>query len=522
MACVATASGASLATRVTYLSADLIYVDAGRAQGVAAGQSGDVWRDGAVIAALEIIAVTERTASGKLSALTLTPVAGDYVTITVADSVESAPPADLTVRAEPSTAPLTAKPSRPMKARHSRVTGRVAMQAYLQDDRLSSDTDILQPAVLTRLKVNALFGTRMGFSFRMRNRRTYTTQAGESAGTAEWDHRFYEAQLALDDPASPLKFQGGRILVGNVGGIGYLDGAYLQYRLLNSWSVATFAGTQPDLKTTAFQSSVRKTGAGLIWSPRQEDQTYWSMTTALAGEYNGSDISREFIYHQFSVTLGNKFSLYENADLNLNRGWKADTEGSTVRLAQATLNARYQISKPIAISVGYDSHANYRTWETRETPDSLFDEAMHLGYRSGLELALPYGIRCDVRETVRNDASTSKFYASTSAGAMTHRLVNGRIGLSARYDAFENQFTSGLQQTGGAAWTTPLRGDFTVQVGQTAYRTRDTGLESSSTWWRATFDFALGRHMYGASALENHTGNNEDNRRVTLELGYRL
>ncbi|MBI5060411.1 hypothetical protein HZB60_11595 [candidate division KSB1 bacterium] len=516
------AVAATVGATITLVTSDLVYLDAGRSQGIEIGQPAEVRRDSATIASLEIVATADNSSSARIIEQHSAPIVGDLAFVEVPDSAAAAPELAGVENSEITEQPAPKTKSAKSKRLEKQVTGRIGVQWYSQNDRLPQNYDITQPSVVTRLRMRSLFGSGLDLSVRLRSRRNFYPDGAGSRNRTAWDHRYYELALAYRNPGSDWEFQGGRILVGSIGGIGYLDGAYLQYRLPGSLYLGSFAGSQPDLTTTEFRSDTRKGGVCLIWKSKADAHRDLSLTTAFAGEYSGSEISREFIYQQFSLSSPGGFSIYESADVNVNRGWRAETEGSSLSLANVNVNARYQAAKRIAVTAGYDSHANYRTWETRETPDSLFDDAMRRGYRTGIELGLPYHVRLDLRETLRDEPNTTKVYASTSIAAVTHGIVGGRFGLTARYDSFENRFTSGLQRSASASWTTPLRGDLTVQRGQTAYRYQSTDTKADSDWWRVALDFSLGRHWYGSSSYESYVGTNEDVARLFVETGFRF
>jgi hypothetical protein len=516
------ARAATIMASVTYIGGDLIFLDAGRAQGVDSGMTGEVRRDSLTICFLRIVAVSDHSSSAQLSEIQASPVVGDWVTVNTPDTLPHV--SDILQPDVSATPTQTLLKSTPTKARRKerRVTGRVALQWYAQDDRLPQNYDITQPSAVTRLRIRSLFAQGVDLSLRLRSRRNFYSNESSSRSHSDWDHRYYELDLSYKDPNSDWEAHGGRILVGSIGGIGYLDGAYLQYQLQRAFYLGTFAGSQPDLTTTEFRSDTRKGGVCLIWKPTAVSGRDLGLTTALAGEYSGSEINREFIYQQFNVNTPSGFSVYQSADVNVNRGWKAKTEHSTLVLSNVMVNAHYQPLKKLAVSAGYDGQANYRTWETRETPDSLFDEAMRRGYRAGLEFNAPFGVRCEFRETVRDDPATTKLSASTSLSAMTHSLLRNKCGLSARYDAFENRFTTGIQSSAGISWTTPLNGDLILQLGQTAFTYQTTGVQAHSEWWRVALDFSISRHWYGSSYYESYVGTSEDVARLFLETGFRF
>jgi len=152
-----------------------------------------------------------------------------------------------------------------------------------------------------------------------------------------------------------------------------------------------------------------------------ESSPRWRFTSsaALAGNYVSSTVSREFVYWQNALNVYRRFSLFQSVEMDINRDWRRDAAGENITFSNFYISANAEVSSRATLDFTYDSRKNVRIYETRETPDSLFDDLAHNGYRGGLALRLPHGIRIHGYGGIRyRDGDRTNSYISVSAGAV--------------------------------------------------------------------------------------------------------
>jgi len=505
---------------VTYISAAGFYLDTGREQGLRDSLKGILQRNSEDIAQVEILSLSDHTARCRILAADIPALPGD----TVLFSIDRAPVPESPIPAPKLLESPKEKSVPPAPVRHVRVadiSGRIGIQTYAQDDRTKLNYDFYQPALAIRFKAASLFDSHYAFSVRLRSRRIYRSTDNHREKPQAWDNRVYEMSLSYENPRSPLNFQLGRIMARRISGIGYLDGIFGEFDVSRYFSVGSFGGTQPDLRTTNIQAQTRKTGLFAAWHSPDSAPTNFSLTGALAGDYTSGHINREFFYQQSSLTHRSQLAVFQSAEININRGWKKQAENRTLTLANLLFNLRYTPARFAAFVVGYDGYANYRTWESRETPDSLFDEAMRRGYHAGIEVKLPWGFRSDLRGTLRDD-TPDHLYRSGSFAVRTHRILRGRVGAGARHNVFQSRFTDGKQSSAEVSVVTRRGSELRIQVGRMVYDYHNNRPPTINDWWRASVDVAIGRRYYGSAYFESYHGTNEDSSRLFFETGVRL
>jgi len=118
-----------------------------------------------------------------------------------------------------------------------------------------------QPSINFKLKIRKLWNRDYNFQLRFRSR--YYNRAGVnsfSIPSKEWRNRLYTFYFSFDDPLSRFNYKLGRIISNDISGVGYIDGAILRYHLAESWFMGAFAGSQPELKNSDFQTDSYKYG----------------------------------------------------------------------------------------------------------------------------------------------------------------------------------------------------------------------------------------------------------------------
>jgi hypothetical protein len=515
---VASCFAGELRTTVKYISASAIYIDAGRAAGLEIGDKVRVIRGEKLIAILEVSFVADNSASCQLLESTGIIQPGD---VAIAQVEESILPEDTGRVVEPQVTPAQTATSRPVRPANQ-LTGRISADVTLQDDREEFNYDYTQPSLRVRAALNRIAGSHYRFAVNLRVRKTYRDRETTRATTSASSSRIYEAALTYDNPDDAFSYGAGRMLVRALRGIGYLDGAMLRYRAGSSFSTGLFGGTEPDLENTDFQSDVVKAGAFATYKNRLRKGGRFAATLSLAGAYENGDVNREFICQQVSYNYGARFRIYESTELNINRDWLKDAEGSSLKLASFLLNARYAVSRALAFSLSYDNRTNYYTLGSRSVPDSLFDDALRQGWRAGANLRITDRISGELGAGLRTTEGDAEDTRSGRIRLSIVDLLESRANLSVRVRAYSSEYSSGYQPS--VTLSRPLFRSLraSLEVGANNYDLELTGETVEQNWIRLMFDANFSRSLYASLDAEAARGSGRDTNILSLGLGYRF
>jgi hypothetical protein len=375
------------APRVNYISADAVYLNVGRGAGLTIGARVQIVRNGATIAVLEVVHVSSHSASCRVVEQSQPPAVGDVAVFT------AVPPPAVPPAAASGPAAGSAATTFEEKPTANVVSGYVEYQTDWQRDLTGSKLSYVVPAIAARLKVENVGGT--GGELRVRDRIRYYDRdrpPGQFVEQREWYHRLMELAFVFDAPAATVSWGVGRLIAPDMVGIGPIDGGYVSFEFLRYLRVGAAGGLAPDLIDMSFSTDRAQAGGFVAFD--YESQRRWRFTTSAAasGQYTSGTVSREFLYWQNVFNLYRRFSLFQSVEIDLNRDWRYDAAGERATFSNFYIAADAQAADFVTLDISYDSRQNVRVYETRETPDSLFDDGVHEGYRGGVTLQLPRGV----------------------------------------------------------------------------------------------------------------------------------
>lgn len=508
---------------VTYLTAEGFYLDVGTAAGLSVGDTVTVVREGQTVAKGQVLFVAETSASCAL--LEGEVREGDRARFLVPEGtalperIEADPP-----QADEAQVPAVTRrtldrsaPARPI----NELDGRIALQLRSQVDD-ESGHDVMEPGISARLRLRNLFGSAHTLSVRARSRRTVRDREVGSDLRDAWNNRVYEVALEYDDSDSPLGYRVGRITANRVRGIGSFDGACADYRVKEDWSVGTFAGLSPDPTTSRVNPDDVKAGAFVNhqrgdWAGQRVDATL-----ALAGSYHQGEIDEEFLYQQVRYSWGRSLSLYESAELALNRGWRGDEGASTLELDNILLSARWQPIDMLSLDGGYDNRRILRTWETRDTPDSLFDGSVREGWRLGAAARLTRDLRLSVQGNLRSVEGEAD-NTLTGHARISHRdMWSSGVAVDVRVAYYDSPYSTGVQPSLALARYVARRVRVSVEGGLRRYDYTGSDDSRTDAWIRPALSSSIGQRLYGQAYVEFTRGDMENTTRGFVELGYRF
>ena len=94
--------------------------------------------------------------------------------------------------------------------------------------------------------------------------------------------------------------------------------------------------------------------------------------------------NRDFLFIQGQLQ-GRTLLAYGSQEVDLNRGWKADVEGSSVSWTNSFASVRWQLVPSLALRSSFDNRRNVRLYRDHDTPESDFDDGYRQGFAVGGE-----------------------------------------------------------------------------------------------------------------------------------------
>lgn len=514
--------------KIKYLTAEYVYLDAGSSAGLAVGDVLYVVRSQEqVIAKIEVVFVAENSASCKILSSQKSIQAGDAAVVVkqkekpARESVEK-PEAEAPLLAEPEPAPAPRRRERTYGS-SMRLSGSISAQYYHLEDRTANNLDFTRPALRVNLRARRLFGKELTLRLRSRtyhNMRTRSYNLGVPED--EWRNRVYELSLSYEEPAAPVNFRMGRIITNFISGVGYIDGGQLQYNLSRSLRMGAFAGTQPNWRTSSFQTTVTKYGGYFNFSSGNYQTRYFESTLAGATERNTGMVSREFLYLQNTLNFGARLNLFQSAEVDVNRDWRKEKVGQSVSLSSLYLSGRYRVSSGLTLGMIFDNRKNYWTYEIRTLADSLFDDALRTGLRGNISLRLPGSSYLYANAGVRKRQGDPETTRSFSAGFNTSNLLLRGFFLQLNAAGFSGPLTEGYNGAAQIGQSFSAGHRLAIEYGTYAYTIANPDESRTNHWARAYADLMLWRHLFISGQYEYAWGQDLNGQRILAEIGYRF
>lgn len=516
--CAAALAG-EVKTTVSHIAADALFLNAGRMDSIHVGDRVSVTRDGKLIAYLEVLFVSDRSASCRLLEATGTIAVGDEAMVntqdTSADSTTIVPIDSVKKESLPQ------QKSTRRSVKTNRLTGRVTLDSRWSNDLEASNADVAEPSLTGRARLENIGGSKLSLYLKARLRKIIRSRESAAATETQWNNRLYEAALSYDDPTSALSYRAGRFVANAISGIGYLDGALGSYRLSSDWSAGAFLGTNPDLRNTNFQSDQVKSGLFVRFEQKEVNRQKISGTLALAGQYNNGEASREFLYQQFNATPSNTWRFYESTEINLNRGWREQADGSLL-ISSFLFSTTWNPHKRFTADLGYDNRRNYHTFETRTVADSLFDDAVRQSVRAGVRLSLGQSFFTRAAVGIRGIQSDFSKSGHVNLTVGSNDLLRSRIGSEILYSNYQSTYSRGEQWSLSARRAIHRSLQGSISGGQDRYRITSLDNDVTQEWLRVNGDITITQHYYSSMSAEFRRGENVDGNYYALELGYRF
>lgn len=505
--------------RVKYVSADHIYLDKGSEDGIRVGDRVIIARKGKKIATVKVVYTAAHSSNCSIISIQGKVKAGDRAAV-----VNGVHKKAVKKEKKKTRRARSFKKSRFAKRKtRSRISGYLSAQWYQFIDKGSNHFNFQQPTIRFKLYARNFWGGHYNLRIKMRSRHNQRVRSfGADIPQSEWRNRLYEASFSYDNPKAVVNYRFGRIISNAFSGVGYIDGALVQHNVARVFNWGIFAGTQPEWQYSSFQTSLQKYGAFARYEKGDYQTGRFASTLALAGEYHGGTVSRDFLYLQNSYNSGDKWDIYQSLEMDVNTGWRKQKTGQTVSLTGLYVNGRYHISKNMSAGLSYDNRKNYYTYELRTLADSLFDDAFRQGLRFSYNYRFAKNYRMYLNGGVRNRSANNDYTYSYMAGLTVTNLFHSRITAMGRFSGFVNFFTQGYNPY--ISFSKYFWGGHLVRLGYGGYFYTLNATGTSHINQRANLDmqFELPLRMYLSTNYEYDWGDDTKGHRIFSELGFRF
>lgn len=513
--------------RVRQVLSQEVFLDAGRAAGLVVGQHVAVLRDGKKIAEVQVENLANRSASCRILEKAMDIATGD---IAVAGAI---PPEALAAAAASEAARQPAAGGSSIYSEQAGggraksgpswadPSGSIALrfQSFRDDDPTARNTD--QVASVVNVNLGQLGGGDHEFRLRMKNGQDRVS-GGTGPSESRSVDRLYELTMIYEPEGASVSYQVGRLIAGPLVGFDYLDGAVGEYHLSKRWSGGLFYGTRSNTDELNFDATGRSYGAFAHYlNQRPESPYYAEYVIGAMGDYERGVVDREYLSVYGRQGSGSRWSLYERAELDVNRDWKAVDGTDRYQVSNVLLSGSYSLNKALRLGVTYDQRRQVRRIDDRFTPEQEFDDSLREGVRFTVYLGSS-ALRANASVGQRRRQGSPE-RSLTYNGSIFHSNVMGwNLLLGADYSAYDGDTSKGYRAGVRVQKYFGSGHDIELTLGTIENQLLTTGTTTNNEWIRLAGTVQLGRRFFLLGEYEVTSGDELAGKRIFLQLGYRL
>jgi hypothetical protein len=508
---------------IKYLSAENVYLKGGEKEGLTVGARLSVIGPKGVKAELEVVYVSEHSASCVFVGESRDVRVGDRARLSSVPQIDTTNTVD-TVTPPPTVQTPVVEIAKPKPIRRSvPLTGSISLLLYRWNDNASSNLDFTQTTTRVSLKARRLWGKEITFSMRGRGRfdkrqRNLTSDITRN----DWQNSLWELSLSYQEPTSRIHASAGRILLSQASSVGYLDGLLLEGLMAEHLRVGLLGGTSPDWLYQDNRMPLMKAGGYVAFVDGEPTAFRVEQTFGALGEWHAGEINREYLILQGRFGRGAVWSIGHTAEIDVNRGWRRDRAGSALQLSNLYLNGWIRPTARARFGLSYDNRKNYWTFESRSVADSLFDDQLRQGVRLQSDLSLPAQLFVSASGGYRKRSGEADPTLSWSAMVRKANAGWKGLSLSAQYAGFDGPANRGYNYA--LRGTRLFAARYTLGLGYGSYRYRTDALSSyrHNNWVELMMQTDISRHYWLSALFESDSGDDIKGSRIQTEIGYRF
>jgi hypothetical protein len=513
---------------VSYLSASAVYLDAGRAEGLAVGSRLRVLRGGESVAELEVDYVAEHSASCKVVSSTRAIQAGDRAELLSAPF----PPAETPSPAPPpSPEPEVVRPApiyQPQTigrgADRTKTVGSIALGYRTFSDDLGPSVN--ESIGRVSLRLTNIGSLPLELRVRGRARDISRSGFGPSVEKSQRSDRLYDLSLRYAPPEGRFAVQLGRLSTGPYAALGYLDGALGEVRFAPELWFGLFAGSSPDVTDLKLDTKSRKYGGFFRFDHEGEPGGGFAevVVGGVTERDDQGDPSRDFVTLETRVGSGSRWYLFQRAEIDLNRGWRKEVSGKSSQISNAAISTSFRFTPSLRGSLSYDQNRNYLTADTRPVPEEVFTRFFREGARASVDWSTPGGWNGSLGAGQERADDLDKATDSAFLSLSKNQTFGIPLLLGGDASSYRGGVAEGWVGNLRARWVFRAGHDIGLTIGAASAKFKlQPGIpDRKSQWARLSGTVQLPARLWLYAEYEIDQGDDLEGSRGALDIGYRF
>jgi len=526
--------------RVRYVASGAVYLDGGRAAGLAEGfllnvkrrAPGQAELDAKTVGQIVVVSLAENSAVCEVKSHEIDLMVDDIAYLSDADaetarmmnsSKSSRKYAQVVsfTEGDPLEDELRAYVPRPPLPSVNRVRGYVALEQSSILEHGSNPVQAVEEGLAVRADMTRIGGSYWNFTGYWRGRMTSTSGAAPST-LMDLINRTYHIGLYYDNPNAPYVVGIGRLLLPWAPSLNTIDGAYFGRRFGQHVTTGIFGGSTPDPTSWNYNRDREIAGAFANVDIGTFDKVRYDGTAGLALTRLKWRAERQFAFFENTLSFKRYFSLYHDLEADqLVKGRLGSPTSGTV-ISRSFLNLRFQPHQRVSFDISHNYFRTIPTFDLRLISTGLLDNRMLFqGLSGGAHVELPYHVTVYSmlgRSSVQTDAKPSwnKMY-----GVSLGRIASTGLRADFQFSQFDSSFGKGTYETASLIRSFGERLRMTLQFGNQSITSLYSG-QSQARFVNYNIDWFFGRHYFISGATSMYRGNVQNYDQIFFNLGYRF
>lgn len=477
--------------RVKYVTADAVYIEAGRNAGIEEGMkisvvnapantqasNGIQFRGERHVAELQVISVADSSSvceitsssgdlhEGQVAFLTTASVqdrresqsAADEDKYPIVVSFTYGDPLDDEIRQEQERKIIRESPV-------GRIRGRIGFD--YGGTREAEGFSSRQMGMVVNADMTYLGGTYWNFTGYWRGNLT-SHKSGSSGSNVQTltdlINRTYHLSLTYDNPYSPTRIGLGRLFLPWAPSLSTIDGGYLGRKFSHFYTAGVFAGSTPDPTSWSYNPDQRIAGMFVNYERGDYDHFRFFSTGGVALTSIQWRVARQFAFFENTFSWKRYVSLYNSVQADKARLSPLPNGGSNpTGVSQSYTSLHFQPVSRLTFGINHNYFRNLPTFDPKLVGTGLLDQYLFQGFSGDVRVELP--MRVTVYTSLGRSKATSDQKASLNQGygLAFGRLWNTGVIADIHYSKFNSAFGSGQYESFSLARS--LNDSFRVQL----------------------------------------------------------
>jgi hypothetical protein len=520
--------------RVKYVTADVVYIDAGSAAGLSEDMrltikrpaTGESPLTATTLAHLVVVSVASTSAACEIVDSEVSIQPGDLAYVDSRDlHLQAAQSADAPAYAQivefkdedPLEEELRESIPGATLREINRFRGRVGFEQDWIVDQSGAGVNSHQQGVTVRFDLTRIGSSYWSLDGYWRGR-INSRSAGAQESLSDVLHRVYHFGLRYDSPESRFVVGVGRVLTPWASSLSTLDGGYFGWKANRRTVLGVFGGSTPDPTAWNYDPDRQLGGVFANVQAGSFERIRYTFTTGAAISRLQWRPERQFLFAENGVLVNRRVTLHHNFEVDYqSRAGFASSE--RVSLSRSFFTLRVQPLSPLSLDVSHNYFRILPTADPRLAAMGLLDNVLFQGLNAGARLNVGEGLTL-YGSAGRSERSEDREASWNRTGGLVVRLGGTGLRSDLRYSHYSGTVAAGRYRSLSIRKDSSERWQFQVEAGDQRFDSL-LGEQSRARFISGNADLFIGHFVLGLRAMRYRgAGQNYDQFRTGLDYRF--